>query len=139
MRPTDKLVDPLGDSGSRECSDVIANTISRAWKEKFAPGSNPLFHTRTSASGMADNAAGAQLVSQNLGMDKEHCTAHVLVIPATRTLVKPQYEPKKKVRILPAPAELEAMEVARLWAMFFYHSEYILRLPESFPHIHQRL
>ena len=72
---------------------------------------------------MADNAAGAQLVSQNLGMDKEHCTAHVLVIPATRTLVKPQYEPKKKVRILPAPAELEAMEVARLWAMFFYHSE----------------
>ena len=59
-------------------------------------------------------------------MNREHCTAHIVVIRTRRTLKKIKAPPQP-----PAPNELEALELARTWAIFFHTSTDKSKLWES--------
>ena len=118
IRTTGQLTSHLHNAtGGTQAADVVANTISRAWRDKFTAGMSKWGHS--------DNATPAVAVTHNLGMAEERCTAHSTVINISRTLTPVQVAPDRVSAppLPPCPDELEAMNVGQNQGLFYYHHE----------------
>ena len=118
IRTTGQLTSHLNNAtGGTQSADVVANTIRRAWQDKFKADMSKWGHS--------DNAAPAVAVTHILKMAEERCTAHATVININRTLSPIQVDAGRKSPppLPPCPNELEAMNEAQGQALFYHHHE----------------